>query len=109
MGSKLPPNMPIRRDFAGLITTRTLGLYHGEMSLPLLPVFAASASARDAACTPDGSNLCKWAFNLTHNTDFAKYVGEFDPLIKIVFILTVGWVVQRLVRRFIKRLVKSLQ
>lgn len=75
-------------------------------------VFAATstASARDQAC-PDGhtSNLCKWTYNISNNHDLAQWVDKLSPLIKIMVIVAVGWLIQRLVRRLIKQFVKSLQ
>jgi small-conductance mechanosensitive channel len=72
------------------------------------PLMAADVD-RDAACSDHGSNLCKWSFNLFDNADIAGWVDDFAPLIRILMILALGWLVQRMVRRVIKRLVQGLQ
>lgn len=78
----------------------------GQMFTTLL---AAESADRAAACVEHGSNLCKWTFNLTSNSNVSGWVDDFAPLIKIIMILAAGWIVQRIVRRFIKRLVQGLQ
>lgn len=69
----------------------------------------AATEERDKACSDNGSLLCQWAFDLTNNHDVGRYVDKFAPVIKIAIILLVGWLLHRVARRFIKRIVRSLQ
>jgi small-conductance mechanosensitive channel len=69
----------------------------------------AAGADRAAACSDHGSNLCKWSFNLFSNAEVSGWIDDFAPLIRIVMILALGWLVQRMVRRVIKRIVQGLQ
>lgn len=77
------------------------------MSFPLL--IASASAERARACADHTSNLCKWTFNLTKQKSTAQFIGDFAPLIKIAIILLLGWIAQRIMRRFTKRLVQGLQ
>jgi small-conductance mechanosensitive channel len=73
------------------------------------PLLAAEPAERAAACVDHASNLCKWTYNITSNDTVSGYVDDFAPLLRILIILAVGWIVQRMVRRVIKRIVQGLQ
>jgi moderate conductance mechanosensitive channel len=62
------------------------------------------------ACGVDPGWTCEWTFEATENETLAQ-VAEFvvtKPL-KILFILAVAWLLSRLVRRGIKRFVRSIE
>lgn len=70
------------------------------------PILAGTASGLGDACGADPGLVCEWVFQVTSNGSAARFADWFvaKPL-KIVLIVLVAYVVNRLVRRSIKRLV----
>jgi small-conductance mechanosensitive channel len=61
------------------------------------------------ACGPEPSNLCENVFDWTDVRWLATSADDVMPFVKVIIILTVGWMAQRIVRRFIRRIVQGLQ
>jgi small-conductance mechanosensitive channel len=84
----------------------------------MLPYFPASALAVPAqvdpqaeACGPpaDQSLLCSAVFRLTDDRDWAEFADRFAAPLRVLLILLVAYVVVRLARRVIKRVVRRLE
>jgi small conductance mechanosensitive channel len=62
------------------------------------------------ACSEAPGNACRWAFELTGNREVAKFVDWFDDVpLRILWIVFTAWVINRLVRRAIRRFGARIQ
>lgn len=62
------------------------------------------------ACSGDPGNACRWAYEATGNVALAELADWFDDVpLQILSILLVAWIVNRLVRRAIRRFGQRIQ
>jgi len=75
-------------------------------------IFVAQASAEELlnACGPQETrgSLCRWAYELTSSQYFAEIIDTFAKPLRVVGILLGAYLVNRLVRFFIRRSAKNL-
>jgi moderate conductance mechanosensitive channel len=78
--------------------------------LPAAALVPAQVNPETDACGPPGqrSRLCSTVFNLSDNKRAAEIADWFATPLRILIILLVGWLVARVVRRFIRRAVAPI-
>ena len=81
------------------------------MAPPLTSLFAAVDPVELAkACSAQPSNACRFVFEQTGSVGAAKFVDWlFDVPLQILWVLLIAWVVNRLVRRGIRRFGDRIQ
>jgi moderate conductance mechanosensitive channel len=62
------------------------------------------------ACSPQPSNACRWVYEQTGSVGAAEFVDWlFDVPLQILWVLIVAWIINRLVRRGIRRFGERIQ
>lgn len=81
------------------------------MASHLTALLADTTQARiDRACSAEPSNACRWVMEQTDNLALARFVDWIaDVPVRIAWVLLVAWVVNRVVRRAIRRFGDRIQ
>lgn len=62
------------------------------------------------ACSEQPGNACRWALELTGNRQVAEFVDWFDDVpLRILWILFIAWLINRVARRAIRRFGQRIQ